>query len=356
MISNQANQSALWMVTQEPVLNEFVCYLSEKKDQILTHPERSHHLRFSKRQLNGVNQAFANAIRKGEAQLHRLCGLLASRLLEDQFELKSRVIGRLTSTDERFELNRGLQWQELFARTDLDLGNWQLSRLRFQSEGGGWERPALVANFVEYQPVQANAYQVFKMISRIKAEEEIWAKTVDEIFRVDQLVERDKQLRKLSFFIKDVFGIKLVVNQKEDVERLYHRLQQMRWSSEELARHRLPYLSATESLQIIEVKHHLGASGQKQSGWQAIKLVCRWWDKTFEIQIQALDIYFREQEYLTTESHAGFKERREKIRQDLAAKIPLFGFYMDLLRWLFVTPEKEPPQMSNIQIEIDASG
>ena len=49
------------------------------------------------------------------------------------------------------------------------------------------------------------------MISRIKAEEEIWNKVCDEIFRIDELLERDKKLRALSRYVKDVFGVKVVV-------------------------------------------------------------------------------------------------------------------------------------------------
>ena len=38
--------------------------------------------------------------------------------------------------------------------------------------------------------MQVNEWGVFKCISRIKAEEEIWNKVVDEIFEIDNLVKR----------------------------------------------------------------------------------------------------------------------------------------------------------------------
>ncbi|MFW7378653.1 MAG: hypothetical protein ACOH5I_07600 [Oligoflexus sp.] len=344
-------QSALWMVTKEPILNEFVCYLTETKELLLQYPNETHTLEFSREQIQQVKKAFSTMIRKGEAKLHRLCGLFAENLLCNHFDLKSIVIGRLNSNGERFELNRSVKKQEIYSRTDLDLGTWQLSRLRFQS-ADGWEEPSLVANFVEYQPTVLNPLRVFKMISRIKAEEEIWAKTVDEIFQIDLWIKRDKSLEELSFFIKDVFGIKLVVNTNEDVERLLSRLLEVEWTSEELAKHRVPFSPETQKLHLIELKNHLGSKHQKASGWQALKAVFSWWDKTFEVQIQTVDIYFREQEYLTRESHAGFKERREKIRQELAQKIPLFGFYMNLLQWLFIAPEREPPQLAQVKVKI----
>ena len=61
--------------------------------------------------------------------------------------------------------------------------------------------------------VKVNEWGVFKCISRIKAEEEIWNKVVpvlvelkftwnlevvDEIFEIDNIVKREKQLRHLS--------------------------------------------------------------------------------------------------------------------------------------------------------------
>jgi hypothetical protein len=78
--------------------------------------------------------------------------------------------------------------------------------------------------------------------------------------------------------------------------------------------------------------------------------VYSWWNKTFEIQVQTLDVYLREQELLTSESHAAFKEKRERVRQEVADRLPLFGFYLQLLRWLFIDPDAAPPELEGIHI------
>lgn len=49
--------------------------------------------------------------------------------------------------------------------------------------------------------------------------------------------------------------------------------------------------------------------------------------------------HLRERDRLTSESHAGFKARRETLRDEIVREVPLFGFYRDLLKWPFVSPD-----------------
>jgi (p)ppGpp synthase/HD superfamily hydrolase len=104
----------------------------------------------------------------------------------------------------------------------------------------------------------------------------------------------------------------------------------------------------TRCLEFVEIKDYLADS--KRSGWQALKSVVRWADKTFEIQIQTLQNYMREREYLTQESHTSFKMNRERVREQVAQKNPLFQFYRQLLRWLFLAPHKNPPVYPGIRV------
>ena len=53
---------------------------------------------------------------------------------------------------------------------------------------------------------------------------------------------------------------------------------------------------------------------------------------------------------MSRESHAGFKERREALRNQVAGAIPLFGFYRDLLRWLFLSPDEPSPTFEAVEI------
>ena len=39
---------------------------------------------------------------------------------------------------------------------------------------------------------------------------------------------------------------------------------------------------------------------------------------------------------------------RERVRDEVAQRLPLFGFYRGLLRWLFLDPTSEPPQHEGV--------
>ena len=250
-----------------------------------------------------------------------------------------------------FTLVQPLVPTDLYSHTDLDLGTRQLRRLRYH-DGRRWSRAALVANMVEYQPDVANRWAIHKFISRIKAEEQIWNKVVDTIFGLDRLVRADKQLRHLGRFVKDVFGVKAVVSDAEQAQALHAALQRGAWTSSILEAHGVPMSDATARMVFIETKDYMGQWGRKATGWSAIKSVFRWWDTMIEVQVQPLANFHREREALTAESHVGFKARREALRNQIADRMPLFGFYRDLLRWLFLSPAEPAPTFDAVDIVI----
>jgi hypothetical protein len=193
---------------------------------------------------------------------------------------------------------------------------------------------------------------VHKFISRIKAEEQIWNKVVDSIFGLDRLVRSDKQLRHLGGFVKDVFGVKAVVGDADGVRKLHDALRALRWSPALLEKHGVPDGMTTSRLKFIEVKDYMARRGRKATGWEAIKSVFHWWDSTIEVQIQPLWNFHQEREALTRESHSGFKARREALRNQIAEALPLFGFYRDLLRWLFLSPAEPAPAFEAVEIVV----
>jgi hypothetical protein len=346
-------RSPLGLVTREPLVNDLVAYLEGMRRRIDAAPGNRHAFTFGRSNLVEVRKAFARMIRHGEERLHRLCELLADTFFDSNYTLQSVVIGEVETTRERFTLVQGLSSADLYSHTDLDLGNRQLQRLRYYA-GDGWSRAGLVANVVEYQPVEMNRWGIHKCISRIKAEEQIWNKVVDTIFGLDRLVRLDKQLRHLSPFVKDVFGVKVVAGGAREVRALHGALTKLRWTPAMLERHHVPALESTTRLEYIEVKDYMAARGRKATGWEAIKSVCRWWDSIVEIQVQPLRNFHREREWLTRESHAGFKARREELRNRIAETIPLFGFYRDLLRWLFVSSDEPAPTFDSVEIVLNA--
>lgn len=344
------SDSPLWMVTKEPILNELVMRLQRLRLMLLDDPTGSYDVRFSRTHLEQVRLSFAHMILQGERELHRLSQLICHSLVSS-FILRSVVFGEIEATGERFTITKDISADELYATIDIDLGNRQLNKLRFRVGDDQWSQATLLANVVDYQPSEPNEYRIHRIISRIKAEEEIWNKVVDEIFDLDGIVVRDKQLKHYSRYVKDIFGIKIVVGEQEDAYRVQQTLVNLNWGDDKLKELHIKPAQNRGNLEFVEVKDYLKGK-RKQSGWEAIKSVVRWSDKTFEIQIQPLRNFLRERELLTKESHTSFKSNRERVREQVAQKVPLFGFYRDLLRWLFLNPDDPPPQYNGIKLLI----
>lgn len=287
-------------------------------------------------------------IRRGERDLHLLAGLLAERFL-GTVQRRSVVIGEIERTRERFTLTVDVTEEEVTGSTDIDLGNRVLARMAFADQRG-WLRASLISNVVEYEADSPNAWSVYRLLTRIKAEEEIWNKVADEIFELDRLVLKDKQLRHLGRYVKDVFGVKIVVGTAQDAERLQGVLHALRFDDARLEAQKLPLDAPHRTLKFLEVKNYLEQESRKRSGWAAMKSVVEWAGRTFEVQIQPLSNFLHERERLTRESHASFKSTRERVRDEIAARMPLFGFYRSLLRWLFVDPSAEPPIHEGVEV------
>ena len=345
------DHSPLGMVTTEPLLNAFVANLQILRLAISEQPDVHQELCFSQAELEAVRAAFAAMIRHGEEQVHRLAQLLCATWLS-AFQVQSVVIGQVETTNERFTLAQTIAPADVYSTTDLDLGNRQLGKLQFRTETG-WSRAVLVANSVDYQPVEPNRYAIHRISTRIKAEEEIWNKVVDEIFDLDAIVRRDKKLRHLSRYVKDIFGIKIVVGRVADAYHIQKALTELTWSDAQLYAQQIEPSAATRQLRFVEVKDYLSVDQRKRSGWQALKSVVQWADKTIEIQIQPLHNFLHEREALTRESHMSFKAHRELVRDQVAAQVPLFRFYRDLLVWVFRASAGLPPAHEGITVRLD---
>jgi len=337
--------SPLWQVADNPLLHQFVGYLVDARRGIEADEDAEHVLTFERSRLAEVEHAFRTMVRRGEERLHRLSRLIADRLYESPHELASSVVGESVATGERFTIGQPITPERLYGLTDLELGARLLERVRLDGS------PArLVANRVEYLPTEENDLGVHKVLSRIKATEELWNKVVDEIFDVDALASRDKELRALSRYVKDVFGLKVVVGATTQVRPVHELLLSTSWTRAELAEHGVPPGDDTVRLELIETKDYLRSP--KSTGWTALKSVVRWWDRVFEIQVQPLRSYYREKERMTRESHRAWGDQRERLRAELAERVPLFGFYADLLRWLFLGQQGAPPGHGRVRVEL----
>ena len=336
-IPDHAHQSPLWMVSQAPALNDLVVKLQHAR-LALEGGTSGGRIELSRAQVAKARAEFSEMIRRGERELHLLAGLLADKLLGPH-QLRSVVIGEVEKSRERFTLIVDVSREEVVKSTDLDLGNRVLARLAI-ADSRDWRRVGLVSNVVEYEPEAPNPLSVYRILTRIKAEQEIWNKVTDEIFDLDAIVLRDKQLRHLGRYVKDVFGIKIVVGTMEDCYRVQETLTALA----------LPAEGVEQKLTFVEVKDYLERPSRKQSGWSALKSVVSWGGRTFEIQVQPLGNFLHERERLTRESHTGFKSTRERVRDEVAAKVPLFGFYRALLRWLLLDPSGDPPVHEGVEV------
>jgi hypothetical protein len=339
--------SPLWMVSQSPTLNRLVGALQHHR-RALDEGRGGERLTFSREELTRARAEFSDMIRRGERDLHLFASLLAERFF-GTVQRRSVVIGEIERTRERFTLTVDVTEEEVTGSTDIDLGNRVLARMAF-ADNRGWLRASLISNVVEYEADSPNGWSVYRLLTRIKAEEEIWNKVADEIFELDRLVLKDKQLRHLGRYVKDVFGVKIVVGTSKDAEQLQDVLQSLRFDDERLAAHQLPTTESYRGLRFLEVKNYLEQESRKRSGWSAMKSVVEWAGRTFEVQVQPLSNFLHERERLTRESHASFKSTRERVRDEIAARMPLFGFYRSLLRWLFVDPSAEPPIHEGVEV------
>lgn len=343
--------SPLGLVTREPNLHALVAYLAEMRGRIERDPSHTHTLVFSRTALDEARAAFSRMIRQGERRLHRLASCLCDTFFPARWEAESVVVGEVEATRARFVLSQTVNPEDLELYTDLDLGNRQLESLRFV-DGPIVRRALLVANMVDYLPSSTAPHGIYKLLTRIKAEEELWNKVVDELFDLDAMVRRDKQLRRLSRYVKDVFGLKIVAGSSSRVRRIHEHLSSHAFDDAFLVEHGVDPSDATRRFELVETKDYLTDDAKKKSGWSAMKSVVRWHGTTFEIQVQPLRNYLRERERLTKESHAGFKSRREELRDRVAREVPLFGFYRDLLQWLFRSPGEAPPTFPGVEIEL----
>ena len=164
-----ANASPLWLVADEPLVNDLVVYLDQMRREVHAAPHTRHTFTFSRSNLRKVRAAFARMIRHGEERLHRFCELNGDAFLGGRYALQSLAVGSVVSTQERFTLVQDITALDLYSQTDLDLGNRQVRRLRY-FDGTRWSRATLVANVVEYHPEEISEWRIYKMVSRIKAE------------------------------------------------------------------------------------------------------------------------------------------------------------------------------------------
>lgn len=342
----QPAHSPLFMAMHDPVLHQFISYLAQKKAEQEANPGMHVLIELSRDFITRVRESFRQNILDGERHLHILSHLLASLLLDGEFELESNVIGVLPQDDRPFFIRERITREILFSVTDIDLGNQMLDHFRYH-KGETWVPLMLSANFVEYIPAARPASGVNRLTSRVKAEEELWNKVTDEIFLLDELVLRDKSLRQYSKYVKDIFGIKIICEDEPTCMSVHEKLCSLKTADvdwDKLTSLQNPAIihnghsPSAQLLEFIETKDYLSreTAEMKKTGWKALKSVAKWHDRLFEIQVQPLTNYYLELDHMSGPSHHSFKLQRDALREEITRRIPLYGFYRDLLRMMFM--------------------
>jgi len=348
------------MAMHDPVLHQFIDYLAEKRAEQEADPEQPVSIEVSRESIQTMRECFKKTILDGEWHLHSLGHLLATILLDGAFELHSNVIGSLPGEEGRpFLIRERITRETLFSVTDIDLGNHLVDNFRYQQRGQ-WVPLTLSANFVEYIPSSRPESGVNRLTSRVKAEEELWNKVLDEIFALDELVTRDKHLQQYSKFIKDIFGIKIICEDEAMCMRVHERLKNMTISESDVSKMQelcdlsVPIKANNDApmFEFLETKDYLTCdqSKMKKTGWRALKSVARWRDRLFEIQIQPLSNYYLELDHMSGPSHRSFKTQRDTLRDEIAKRIPLYGFYRELLKMLFLGTANESFEHENASV------
>ncbi len=339
--------SPLYLAMHDPALHQFISYLAEKKAEQEARPGLHIRIELSRTLMNSVRESFKQGILDGERHLHVMSHVLASMLFDGGYELHSNVIGVLPGGEKRpFLIRERITRETLFSHTDLDLGNQMLGKFRYRTSEE-WAPLDLSANFVEYIPLGRTTSGVNRITSRVKAEEELWNKVADEMFGLDRIVERDKHLRQYSKYIKDIFGLKIVCEDDPACLRVHRRLQELRADECDLPEAAGPVKGGKGEqqpdpraplLEFVETKDYLTCEPSllKKTGWKALKSVVRWRDQLLEIQVQPLANYYLELDHMSGPSHRSFKLLRDTVRGEIARGLPLYGFYRDLLKMLFL--------------------
>jgi len=366
--------SPLTLLTRNPRLASFIEGLRRFKEELAgaraagrSPPDP---LRLSFDEVVAAREAFDEAVRRGETRLYGLAWLLSIPLLgTDRIDLRYHLFCRPARqmAGRRMLIVEPIDAAEIGRESDLSLASRIAARYRYDPDGKGHQWLDALAGLVEFQPLESTQWSLaLKLTTRVKAEEEIFRKLTDEIFEIDRLMARDKQLSPFSKYVKDTFGMKIIAHDKSTCYRIEERLGRMRLDPTLLSRHGLelpdfdPSHENTRWLVLMESKDYIGCAPhlKKKTGWEAIKNVYAWAGEVIEIQIQTEANYELELNHLSGTSHVTFSEKRRELRRRLAEEIPLYGDFQALLRWLVgpfaLGQEQEVPEALRKWIRVEA--
>lgn len=307
-------------------------------DQSGQQPQR---LVLRRQDIDYCRRQWEQAILRGEAGLLDFGTLVAWKLCDTR---RIRMVARVVASPkkeldaDRIVIEQPLARDDIARVTDHSLAASLARRYRYRQKGKrAYGKLYARASFLEHRPLESRPDGLAtRIMTRVKVDDQIWNKVCDALFDIDSVVRRDKVLNAASKYIKDVFGVKVLTQRREDSYRVAEVL-----SSMEVCSGDLEALGGSADgcgpVELLETKDYLALPDgeKKKTGWEAIKNVYRWRGQVFEVQIQTEANYFLEQSDLSSTSHRTFEMQRQALRLDLAGRVPHYAEYRALLKALF---------------------
>jgi len=302
----------------------------------------------SRQEIAYARDHWEEGVRHGERRLYDLAALLSHQLLKTRnLQRVARIVaGPKEELEEaagrRIVIEEFITRDELLETTDHGLAMAIAGRYRHRAPGTDtYEKIYPRASFLELRPLDvAEGALASRVLTRVKANGQIWNKVCNALFDIDTFVKRDKILNVRSKYVKDVFGLKVLTSSREQSYLVEGAIERMTFDPAFLIERGLS--DAPTRLSRIERKDYTDPRLRKATGWEAIKNVYRWGQHVFEIQIQTEANYHLEVSHLSTTSHRTFDMQRRELRRDLEKRLPLYGPYRRLLRAIFShRPDRE---------------
>ena len=281
-------RSPLEKVVQDPKLTRI---LEAMRNSL----HRNEEFQIEKEDVCHVREVFCAAIEAGERGLYNFTQDLADGILGCGVSLFSEVWGRCIRKE-----HGGIQRsQTKLPGSFRDLNEEGDSDRSFLHAPVCWcgEKTLSVASFVKGYVERENPFGVRLISTRIKTPSNLAYKVADILFDIDKMFRRDKILNRYSQIVKDVYGMKIVIEDPKSLGKA------IRWFKE-LPPHEL-----------LEAKDYLGPR-KKKSGFEAYKIAIQRSHQVFEVQLQTCAMLAREN-IGSWENHLTYKEKQMRLRAKL---------------------------------------
>jgi hypothetical protein len=360
--STAIGPSPIAMMTKDERTSRFLSRIALQLDMLReadANGQRAEELILSREEMTYVRKQWEDIVLHGEHKLHSLASLLSEGLLRtENIQRVARVVAgpkeEVETSDSRIVIEEFISPEQLNQTTDYRLAA-EIARRYLYRPHGGDEFASIYARalFLEFRPLELGDGSVAtRVITRVKANDAIWNKVTDALFSIDSVISRDKILNTKSKYVKDVFGIKILVGQGHDCYAVESQLDDMDLRPRLSGLNEQHLGQLPDQLELVERKDYLESKGRKKTGWQALKNVYRWGHHYFEIQIQTEANYFAEISDLSSTSHRTFEMQRRHLRWELEDILPHYRDFRHLLRGIFDT-RKQFNSLERLNVDLD---